>query len=180
MRTPLPGAPGQPARDDTADERHGVSKLFLCFAPLETWRHVTGTDQRTAVDWAQGMREWVDVQFPEAERSILVQDNLHTPTPAALYAAIAPAEAKRIGDTLAFHDTPTHGRWLTMADIAVRVVRRQGLERRSADQATLIREVAAWDAEGNAMQATVQWRFTTVDARITRKHLYSVMEPITS
>ena len=133
----------------------------MCFCPLLNGRHVKVTDQWTAADGAQGMREWVDVQFPEAERMTVVLDNLHTHTPAALDAAFEPAEAKRIWDTLAFHDTPKHGRWLNMAEIALRVVRRQGLERRIADQATLIREVAAWEAEGNAMRATVQWRFTT-------------------
>ena len=126
------------------------------------------------------MREWVDVHFLEAERMTVVLDNLHTHTPAALDAAFEPAEAKRIWDTLAFHDTPKHGSWLNMAEIALRVVRRQGLERRIADQATLIREVAAWEAEGTAMPATVQWRFTTAAARIKRKQLSPVIEPIIS
>ncbi len=180
VRTPLPVAPGEPARYDTAYERNGGSNLFLFFCPLLNWRHVKVTDHRTATDWAHCMRELVDVHFPDAERITVVQDNLNTHTPATLYAAFPPAEAKRIWDKLAFHDTPKHGRWLNMAEIALWVVRRQGLERRIADQATLIREVAAWEAEGTAMRATVQWRFTTADARIKRKQLSPVIEPITS
>ncbi len=180
VRTPLPGAPGQPARYDTEYERNGVSNLFMFFAPLENWRHVKVTDQRTAVDWAQCMRELVDVQFPDAERIVLVQDNLNTHTPAALYAAFPPEEAKRIWDKLEFHYTPKHGSWLNMAEIELSVVSRQCLDQRIPDQATLIREVAAWEAERNARQATVHWRFTTADARIKLKHLYPVIEPITS
>ncbi len=180
VRTPLPGAPGQAARYDTEYERNGVSNLFMFFAPLLNWRHVTVTDQRTAIDWAQCMRELVDVHFPEAERITVVLDNLNTHTPAALYAAFAPAEAKRIWDKLELHYTPKQGSWLNMAEIELSVVSRQCLDRRIPDQATLIREVAAWEAERNAMQATVQWRFTTADARIKLKHLYPVIEPITS
>jgi hypothetical protein len=180
VRTPLPGAPGQPARYDTEYERNGVSNLFMFFCPLLNWRHVKVTDQRTAVDWAQCMRELVDVHFPEAERITVVLDNLNTHTPAALYTAFAPEEAKRIWDKLEFHYTPKHGSWLNMAEIELSVLSRQCLERRIADQATLIREVAAWEAERNAMRATVHWRFTTADARIKLKHLYPVIEPITS
>ncbi len=177
---PLPVAPGQPARSESTYERNGVSNLFMFFAPLEQWRHVKVTDQRTALDWAHCMRELVDVHFPEAERITVVLDNLNTHTPAALYAAFEPAEAKRIWDKLEFHYTPKHGSWLNMAEIELSVLSRQCLERRIPDQATLIREVAAWEAERNALQATVHWRFTTADARIKLKHLYPVIEPITS
>ena len=180
VRTPLPGAPGQPARYDTEYERNGVSNLFMFFCPLLNWRHVKVTDHRTATDWAHCMRDLVDVHFPDAERITVVQDNLNTHTPAALYVAFPPEEAKRIWDKLEFHYTPKHGSWLNMAEIELSVLSRQCLERRIPDQATLIREVAAWEAERNAMRATVHWRFTTADARIKLKHLYPVIEPITS
>ncbi len=180
VRTPVPGAPGQPARYDTEYERNGVSNLFMFFCPLWNWRHVKVTDHRTAIDWAQCMRELVDVHFPEAERITVVQDNLNTHTPAALYTAFPPEEAKRIWDKLEFHYTPKHGSWLNMAEIELSVVSRQCLDRRIPDQPALIREVAAWEAERNAMQATVHWRFTTADARIKLKHLYPSIEPITS
>ncbi len=176
VRTPLPVAPGQPARYDTEYERNGVSNLFMFFAPLLNWRHVKVTDRRTAVDWAQCMRDLVDVHFPEAERITVVQDNLNTHTPAALYAAFPPEEAKRIWDKLEFHHTPKHGSWLNMAEIELSVLSRQCLDRRIPDQETLTTEVAAWEADRNAMQATVDWRFTTEDARIKLKHLYPLIE----
>ena len=180
VRPPLPGGPGEPPRYDSEYERNGVSNLFMFFCPLMNWRHVKVTDQRTGADWATCMRELVDVHFPEAERITIVQDNLNTHTPAALYATFEPAEAKRIWDKLEFHYTPKHGSWLNMAEIELSVLSRQCLDRRIPDQATLSREVAAWEAERNAMQATVEWRFTTADARIKLKHLYPVIKPITS
>ncbi len=178
VRTPLPGEPGQPARYDTEYERNGVSNLFMFFSPLLNWRHVKVTNHRKACDWAECMRELVDVHFPEAERITVVLDNLNTHTPAALYAAFEPAEAKRIWDKLEFHYTPKHGSWLNMAEIELSVLSRQCLDRRIPDQETLKTEVAAWETERNTSGATVMWRFTTADARIKLKHLYPSIEPI--
>ena len=178
VRTPLPGEPGQPARYDTEYERNGVSNLFMFFSPLLNWRHVKVTNHRKACDWAECMRELVDVQFPEAERITVVLDNLNTHTPAALYAAFEPAEAKRIWDKLEFHYTPKHGSWLNMAEIELSVLSRQCLDRHIPDQETLKTEVAAWETERNTSGATVMWRFTTADARIKLKHLYPSIEPI--
>jgi len=180
VRTPLPVAPGEPARYDTEYERNGVSNLFMFFAPLENWRHVKVTDQRTARDWAHCMRELVDVHFPDAERITVIEDNLNTHTPASLYAVFAPEEAKRIWDKLEFHHTPKHGSWLNMAEIELSILSRQCLDRRIPDQETLRAEVAAWEAERNGSGAPVNWRFTTADARIKLKHLYPSIEPITS
>jgi hypothetical protein len=178
VRTPLPEAPGHPLRYDTEYERNGVSTVFMVFAPLLNWRHVKVTDQRTALDWAECMRDLVDVHFPEAERITVVQDNLNTHTPAALYKAFEPAEAKRIWDKLEFHYTPKHGSWLNMAEIELSVLSRQCLDRRIPDQESLVREVAAWEAERNRSGDTVNWRFTTADARIKLKHLYPSLERI--
>jgi transposase len=178
VRTPLPGEPGQPARYDTEYERNGVSNLFMFFSPLLNWRHVKVTNHRKACDWAECMRELVDVHFPGAERITVVLDNLNTHTPAALYAAFEPAEAKRIWDKLEFHYTPKHGSWLNMAEIELSVLSRQCLDRRIPDQETLKTEVAAWETERNTSGATVMWRFTTADARIKLKHLYPSIEPI--
>ena len=178
VRTPLPGEPGQPARYDTEYERNGVSNLFMFFSPLLNWRHVKVTNHRKACDWAECMREVVDVHFPGAERITVVLDNLNTHTPAALYAAFEPAEAKRIWDKLEFHYTPKHGSWLNMAEIELSVLSRQCLDRRIPDQETLKTEVAAWETERNTSGATVMWRFTTADARIKLKHLYPSIEPI--
>ncbi len=180
IATPLPATPGQPVRYDYEYERNGVQNLFMFFCPLQNWRHVKVTDRRTKVDYAYCMRELVDELLPDADRIRVVQDNLNTHTPAALYAVFPPAEARRILDKLEFHYTPKHGSWLNMAEIELSVLSRQCLDQRIADQPTLISEVAAWEAERNAMHATVDWQFTTADARIKLKHLYPVIEPITS
>ena len=178
VRIPLPAAAGVPLRYDTEYERNGVSNVFLFCAPLLNWRHVKVTDQRTAIDWAECMRELVDVHFPEAERITVVQDNLNTHTPAALYKAFSPAEAKRICDKLEFHYTPKHGSWLNIAEIELSVLSRQCLDRRIPDQESLSREVAAWEEERNGSGAKVTWRFTTADARIKLSHLYPSLEHI--
>jgi len=171
-RPPVAVAPGQPARQDDESVRHGVANLFLVTEPVRGWREVIVTDQRTAADFAHVLQALVDVHYPTAERIVLVLDNLNTHTPAALYAAFPPAEAKRIADRLEWHYTPKHGSWLNMAEIEFSVLSRQCLDRRIADKATLITEVAAWVADRNRAGVGVKWRFTTADARIRLQHLY--------
>lgn len=173
---PLPLGVGHPSRYESTYERNGVSNIFMCFAPLENWRHIKVTDHRTAVDWAQCMQELVDVHFSEAKRIVVVWDNLNTHTPAALYAAFPPAEAKRIWDRLEFHYTPKQGSWLNMAEIELSVLSRQCLDRRLPDQATLRCETAAWVARRNTAKATIDWQFTLADARIKLKKLYPVLK----
>jgi hypothetical protein len=170
---------GQVQRYESTFERNGVSNLFLFFAPLHNWRQVKVTDQRRSVDLAQCMRDLVDIHFPDAEKIVLVMDNLSTHTAAALYSAFEPAEAKRIWDRLEVHYTPKHGSWLNMAEIELSVLSRQCLKRRIPDQKALIRETAAWQARRNASGATVEWRFTTADARIKLKKLYPILNPST-
>jgi len=175
--TPLPLSPGQPQRYESTFERNGVSNLFLFSAPLENWRHVKVTELRKSVDFAECMRELVDIHFPEAEKVVLVMDNLSTHTAAALYTAFPPAEARRIWDRLEVHYTPKHGSWLNMAEIELSVLARQCLNRRIPNQEKLNREIAAWEARRNAAKATIEWRFTTADARIKLKKLYPVLTP---
>ena len=174
-RQPLPMVMGHPARYDYEYQREGRANLFLFFAPLQNWRHVKATARRTKMDGAACMREVVDVHFPEAERCVLVQDHLNTHTPAALYEAFAPAEAKRILDRLEFHFTPKHGSWLNMAEIEFSVLSRQCLGGYIPDLPTLARETLAWETDRNTRQATVEWRFTTAEARIKLKKLYPVV-----
>jgi DDE superfamily endonuclease len=176
-RTPLPAKPGELERYDYEYVRNGVANLFMCFVPLHNWRHVKVTERRTKEDWAYCMRDLVDVHFPQAIRIRLVEDNLSTHDPAALYEVFAPTEAKRILDRLEFHYTPKHGSWLNMAEIEFSVLRRQCLHPRIPDMPTLEREVGAWQAERNQAQATVHWRFATSDARIKLKRLYPSIEP---
>jgi hypothetical protein len=172
----LPPAPGQPAREDYEYQRHGVCNVFLVCEPLRGWRHVTVSARRTRIDWAHCVKDLLDVCYPDAEQVVLVQDNLNTHTPASLYAAFEPAEAKRLADRLELHSTPKHGSWLNMAEIELSVLSEQCLDRRLADRATLEREVAAWQAARNSAGRGVDWRFTTEDARIKLKHLYPAIQ----
>jgi hypothetical protein len=171
-REPLPSQPGQPPRYDYEYERNGVSNLFMIFAPLEGWRHVKVTDRRTNVDWAHCLKDLVDVHFPQADKVVLMSDNLNTHKPAALYEAFAPQEARRIIEKIEWHHTPKHGSWLNMAEIELRVLHRQCLDRRIPNQEMLTCEVAAWEHTRNHHAVKVNWRFTTEDARIKLKKLY--------
>jgi hypothetical protein len=172
VRPPLPARRGHPARHDPECAREGVINLFLVCEPLRGWRQVRVSDQRTRVDWAHCVRDLVDVHYPDAERLVLVMDQLNTHSPASLYEAFPPAEAKRLADKLEIHPTPKHGSWLNVAEIELSVLERQCLRRRIADRAAMEREVGAWAARRNAAGAAVDWRFTTEDARIKLKRLY--------
>jgi hypothetical protein len=172
ITAPLPLAPGQPQREDYEYVRGGTANLFIYCEPLRGWRHLTVTARRTRVDWAQCIRELVDVHYPDAEKVVLVLDNLNTHTPASLYEAFPPAEARRIAERLEIHYTPKHGSWLNMAEIELSVLGRQCLDRRIADSPCLMREVGAWEDGRNDADAVINWRFTTADARIKLKHLY--------
>ena len=175
-RAGQPAAPGRPVRMDYEYEREGVVNLFLCCEPLAGQRWVDVTAQRTRRDWAQQIQQLVDRRSPEAERIVLILDNLNTHTPGALYDVFAPAEAKRLADKLEIHHTPKHGSWLNIAEIELSVLSRQCLDRRVPDAATLACEVAAWQQRRNAATCTVDWRFTTADARIKLKRLYPSLQ----
>jgi hypothetical protein len=162
---PLPREPGRPQRFDYEYQRHGTANLFIVFQPLAGWR-------RTKRDFAGQRQAIVDGHFPQAERIRVVLDNLNTHTPAALYEAFPPAEARRILRKLELHYTPKHGSWLTMPEIELSVLSRQCLARRVLDRATLEREVAAWAERRNAAAGPIDWRFTTDDARIRLTNLY--------
>jgi hypothetical protein len=174
-RTPLPAAPGHPARHDPEYARNGVVNLFLVGEPLRGRRYVRVSDRRTRVDFARCIREVVDVHYPDAERIVLVMDQLNTHSPASLYEAFPPTEAKRLADKLEIHYTPKHGSWLNMAEIELSVLQRQCLDRRLGDRATLEQEVAAWVAARNTAVATIDWQFTTEDARTKLTRLYPVI-----
>jgi hypothetical protein len=172
IRLPLPLQPGRSQKYDYEYERNGVCNLFLFFAPLECWRHIKVTERRTMVDWAQAMKELVDDHFPDAEKIVVVLDNLNTHCPASLYQAFPPAEARRILDKLEFHYTPKHGSWLNMAEIEFSVLQRQSLNRRIPDQQSLTQIVSEWVTARNCRTVTVNWRFSIDDARIKLAKLY--------
>lgn len=171
-RIPLPMEQGQPQRYDYEYERHGTCNLFMFFEPLAAWRHVRVTDQRTLIDYAHCMKYLVDEAYPEAEIIRVVQDNLNTHKPAALYQAFPAAEARRILKRLEFHYTPKHGSWLNMAEIELNVLSSQCLDRRIGEKQILINEVKAWETRRNQDLKTVNWQFTTADARIKLSKLY--------
>lgn len=174
VRPPQPLAPGHVAREDSEYRRQGKANLFLWCAPYLGWREVAVTTQRTQQDWAEAMRRLVDEFFPEAERIVLVLDNLNTHTPGALYATFPPAEAKRIWDKLEVHYTPKHGSWLNMAELEWSILVRQCLDQRFPDRAALATEVAAWVAERNGNRARIHWTFSVTDARTKLSHLYPI------
>ena len=175
IRTPIPAEPGEVERYDTEYERNGVSNIFMFCEPLKGWRKAEVTDRRTKLDWAHAVKDLVDVDYPDAEKIVLVSDNLNTHEPSSLYEAFAPEEARRILNRLEMHHTPKHGSWLNMAEIEFSVLGRQCLDRRIPDQETLKKEVKAWNQERNNKMGKVNWQFTTKDARIKLKRLYPVI-----
>ncbi len=164
--------PGSAKREDYEYKREGVANLFLFCEPLRGQRWVDVTVHRTRADWAYQIKALVDVRYPEAERIVLVMDNLNTHSPSSLDEVFAPAEAKRLADKLEIHYTPKHGSWLNMAEIELSVLSRQCLERRVPDMETLQAEVAAWQERRNATESSITWGFTAEDARIKLKKLY--------
>lgn len=168
----IPAEPREPERYDYQYERNGVANMFMFFEPLQGWRHVEVTQQRTASDYAHQMKYLVDERYPDAQKIRVIQDNLNTHVKASLYKAFEPEEAKRILDKLEFHYTPKHGSWLNMAEIELSVLNRQCLERRIPDMDSLKQEIKAWEENRNEKSNSVDWRFTTADARIKLKKLY--------
>jgi hypothetical protein len=171
-RVPIAAKPGHPARHDYEYQRNGTANLFMIFAPLEGWRHVKVTDRHAAADYAQVLKELSNTHFPEANKIVLVQDNLNTHRPASLYEAFPAAEARRLVERFEWHYTPKHGSWLDMAESELSVLSSQCLDRRIPDKQTLIEEVDAWEANRNKHHTKADWQFSTVDARVNLKRLY--------
>jgi hypothetical protein len=171
-RTPIAAEPGQPARIDYEYERKGTANLFMIFEPLAGWRWVKVTERRTAVDFAEVIRQLVDECYPGAKKIVLVMDNLNTHKLASLYEAFAPEEARRLAERLEIHYTPKHGSWLDMAETELSVLARQCLNRRIDNVVALDREIRAWEKLRNEAECKIEWRFTTKDARIKLKRLY--------
>ena len=172
VRLPLPMQPGQPQRYDYEYRREGTRNLFMFVQPEASWRHVKVTERRTKQDFAHCMKELVDIHFPEAKVVRVILDNLNTHTPAALYEAFEPAEARRICRKLEFHFTPKHGSWLNMAEIEFSVLSGQCLGQRIGDEGTLESEIAAWEDRRNEQRATINWQFTVPKAREKLGRLY--------
>src|SRR5262245_47515353 len=173
---PLPPEPGQPEGFDYEYVRNGTGNLFMISEPLSGWRHVAVTERRTAKDFAEVLRWLVEEVHPDAEKVVLVMDNLNTHKLASLYEAFPPEQARRIAERLEIHHTPKHGSWLNVAEIELSVLARQCLDRRIGDAEELQREAAAWEEERNERGVEVRWRFTTAEARIKLHRLYPVLQ----
>lgn len=169
---PLPVQPGRPERVDYEYARAGTANLFVMVERLTGYRHVEVTERRTAVDYAQQLKWLADVRYPNAQKIRLVQDNLNTHRLASLYLAFPPQEARRLAACFELHYTPTHGSWLNMAEIEIGLFERGCLGRRVPNFTVLQRRVAALEAERNAAHASIDWRFTTGDARLRLSRLY--------
>jgi DDE superfamily endonuclease len=176
-RPSLPAEPGTPERTDYEYVRNGVANIFVVCEPLLGTRQFTVTDHRTKEDWAHLIKDVVDVRHPDAERVVLVCDQLNTHHPASLYETFPPAEAKRIADKLEIHYTPKHGSWLNIAEIELSILSRQCLDRRIPDVETLKQEVQSHQQSRDALGRKVNWRFTTDNARIKLKRLYPSIDP---
>lgn len=171
-RRKIEAAPGWAERVDYEYERNGTVNNFMFNEPLGNWRKVNVRERKTMIDWAHEIKELLDVDYPEAEKVVLVMDNLNTHKPASLYEAFEPREAQRLLERLEIHHTPRHGSWLNIAEIELSVFTKQCLNRRIPDIETLRKEAREWYRERNQSQKGVDWRFTTKDARIKLKRLY--------
>jgi transposase len=171
-REPIASQAGTPARQDYEYQRNGVADLFMVFEPLAGKRFVEVTEKRRKVEWATIMKQLSDVHYPQAEKIIVVLDNLNTHSPSAFYETFEPEEARRLVERFEFHFTPRHGSWLNMAEIELSALVRQCLDRRLPDIETLTDEVQTWQQQRNDEVVKVLWQFTTTDARTKLKHLY--------
>jgi hypothetical protein len=171
-RLPIPAECGRLERFDYEYTREGTANLFMVSAPLLGSRYVEVTQRRTAVDFARLLKTVADELYPDAQKIVVVLDNLNTHKLASLYQAFGPAEARRLWERFEVHHTPKHGSWLNMAEIELSVLARQCLARRFADRAGLEAAVLAWQIDRNELGVEIDWRFTTQDARIRLKHLY--------
>jgi hypothetical protein len=177
VRPPRPPAPGAPAREDYEYKRCGTACLAVAFDPQRGWRHAWVGGRRTKADFAGRVRELVEVHYPQAAVIRLVTDDLNTHGPGAFYAAFPAAEARRLAQAIEWRYTPKHGSWLNMVEIELSVRADQCLDRRLPDLATVAAEVAAWEADRNAARATIDWRFTTAQARTKPHRLYPFADP---
>ena len=176
VREPLPAEPGKVEKVDSEYKREGTCSIFIFTEPLAGWRYVEAFKRRTKVDWAQRVKWVLDNQYPDAEKVVLVMDNLNTHVISSLYEAFPPEEAFRLAQRLEIHYTPKHGSWLDIAEIELSALAAQCLgTRRIPSIEFLNKELAAWETRRNADQKGVDWQFTTDDARIKLKRLYPVI-----
>ena len=171
-RDPIPARPGQDLKEDSEYVRHGTCSIFVWAEPLAGRRRVDARPRRTRIDWAVEVDELLTVDYPDADRVVLVMDNLNTHTLGSLYEAFEPVKARALAERLEIHYTPKHGSWLNIAEIELSRLTRQCLGRRINDLDLLNTELAAWQTATNNDQRQVDWQFTANDARTKLRHLY--------
>lgn len=174
---PIAARPGRVERCDYEYVRNGTANLFMIVEPLGGRRYVAVTTRRTKVDFAEQMKQLVDVHYPQAERITVVMDNLNTHRMSSLYEAFPPDEARRLIDKIEVVHTPKHGSWLNMAECELSVLEKQALAGRVPDEDALREQVETWQMDRNQRFKTIDWRFTTANARIRLKRLYPTLEP---
>lgn len=172
VRQPLAVQPGQVAKYDSEYRRLGTANIFLAVEPLAGQRTVRVTDRRTRIDWAQFIRHLLESVYAGAEQVVLVMDNLNTHSIGSLYEAFDPETARRLASRLEIHYTPKHGSWLNMAETELSILCRQCLDRRIGCQKIMADQIATWEHDRNANKSTIDWQFTTADARIKLRRLY--------
>jgi len=175
-RVPIPASKEHARRVDYEYERNGTASIFMFAEPLKGWRQVRARPQRTKVDWALEMKELLTTRFAEAEKVLLVCDNLNTHTKGAFYEAFPSEQARALVQRLEFHYTPKHGSWLNIAEIELNVLNKQCLNRRISDIEKVRSEVLAWQAHRNNRESRVNWQFTTQNARIKLARLYPTLD----
>ena len=172
VRQPLPPRPGQIEKYDSEYRRLGTANIFMAMEPLAGKRTVQVTDRRTKVDWARFIRHLLEDVYAEAKQVVLVMDNLNTHSIGSLYEAFDAETARSLAARLEIHYTPKHGSWLNMAETELSILSRQCLDRRINCQQKMTQEIAAWERKRNSNESTIDWQFTTADARIKLKRLY--------
>lgn len=175
VRAPIPPEPGKPERCEHEYVRNGVAQIFLEVEPLTGRRHVEAGERRTRKDWARWIRGMLQTRYPDAERVVLVMDNLNTHGIASLYETFAPPEARKLAERLEIHYTPKHGSWLNIAEIELSALAGQCLNRRIPDLATMQNQLRAWETDRNHQQCKINWQFTTADARTKLTRLYPTL-----
>lgn len=169
---PIPARPGEVERCDYEYVRNGTANLFMMVEPLRGWRHVNVTTRRGKIDFAEQVRELVDVHYPRAQRITLVMDNLNTHRLSSLYEAFEPTEARRLIDKVEPVHTPKHGSWLNMAECELSVLEKQALGERVSDEGELRERVIHWNTDRNHRTKRIDWHFRTSDARVKLRRLY--------
>jgi len=169
---PIPMKPGSPQKEDYEYVRNGVCSIFIFTEPLAGWRHVHASARRTKKDWALQIQELLEVHFPKAKRIRLVMDNLNTHGISSLYETFEPETALRLAQRLEIHFTPKHGSWLNIAEIELNALAKQCLHLRIPDLVNLQTHLLPWEQHRNSSAKSVDWQFSTLDARGKLKWLY--------